>query len=156
MEEKLRKFEQVKDVLEYGRQLHAEMKALAERIEDEEHNARLRLLLDYLRRHEDELAASLGKFEQETQKHILELWLPYPPDPRLEEKLRAIKIHPDLSIEEIVRMVMEFEDALIELYRESLNEIDDPHVQEILQNLVQLEDTEKRRFAMNVARLQGI
>jgi len=156
MEEKLRKFEQVKDVLDYGKFLHAEMKALAERIEDQEQSARIRLLLDYLKRHEDELAASLEKFERETQAHILNLWLPYPPDPKIEKKLRAIKIHPHMTVEEIAKIVLDFEDALIELYKESLNEIDDVHVQEILQNLVQLEDAEKRRFAMNLARMEGI
>lgn len=156
MEEKLRKFEQVRDVLDYGKFLHAEMKALAQRIEDQEQSARIRLLLDYLRRHEDELAASLEKFEKETQEHILNLWLPYPPDPKIEKKLRAIKLHPHMTVEEIAKIVLDFEDALIELYKESLNEIDDIHVQEILQNLVQLEDAEKRRFAMNLARMEGI
>ncbi len=155
-EEKLRKFEQVKDVIDYGRFIHAEIKAMAERIEEQEHNAHLILLLDYLKRHEDELAASLDKFEEGTRKNILDLWLPYPLDPTIEKKLRGFEIRPDMSLEEITKLVMEFEDALIELYKEALNEIDDPQVQEVMQNLVALEDTEKRRFAMNVARLQGI
>jgi|GEM_PF-411205 len=155
-EEKLRKFERVQDVIDYGRFLHSEMKALAQRFENQEHNAHLKLLLDYLKRHEDELAASLEKFERETRKSILDIWLPYPPDPKVEKQLQAIEIHPNMSIEEITRVVMEFEDALIELYKEALNEIDDPNVQEVLKNLVALEDGEKHRFAMNVARLQGI
>ena len=155
-EEKIRKFEQVRDVLEYGKFLHAEMKALAERIEDQQQSAHLKLLLEYLKRHEDELASSLDKFEEEIRKNILDVWLPYPPDPRIEKKLQAIEIRPDMSVEEVTKLVMAFEDALIELYKEALNEIDDPNVQEVLQNLVALEDNEKRRFAMNVARLQGI
>ncbi len=155
-EERIRKFEQVRDVLEHGKFLHAEMKALADRIEDQAQSAHLKLLLDYLKRHEDELASSLEKFEEETRKSILDVWLPYPPDPRIEKRLQAIEIHPNMSLEEVTRLVMEFEDALIELYKEALNEIEDPNVQEVLQNLVALEDTEKRRFAMNVARMQGI
>ena len=155
-EEKIRKFEQVRDVLEYGKFLHAEMKALAERIEDQQQSAHLKLLLEYLKRHEDELASSLDKFEEEIRKNILDVWLPYPPDPRIEKKLQAIEIRSDMSVEEVTKLVMAFEDALIELYKEALNEIDDPNVQEVLQNLVALEDNEKRRFAMNVARLQGI
>ncbi len=156
MVEKPHKFKQVRDVLEYGKYLHAKLKALAERIEEDEQNARLKLLLEYLKRHEEELAKHLARFEQETQKHILELWLPYPPDSRIEKTLEAVTLHPNMSLEEIVKVVMEFEDALIELYRESLNEIDDPHVQEVLTNLVQLEEAEKRRLAMNVARFQEI
>ncbi len=156
MEEKLRKFEQVKDVLEYGKDLHKALKALAEKMENQEQKAHVQLLLDYLKRHEDELADSLEEFEQETQQHILDIWLPYPPDPQIERKLQSLAVRPNMSLEEIVKIVMDFEDALIELYKESLNEIDDPHVQEVLQNLVQLEDMEKRRLAMNVARLQGI
>lgn len=155
-EEKVRKFEQVRDVLEYGKFLHAEMKALAGRIEDQAQSAHLKLLLDYLKRHEEELASSLEKFEEETRKSILDVWLPYPPDPRIEKKLQAIEIRPDMTLEEVIKVVMEFEDALIELYKEALNEIDEPNVQEVLKNLVALEDTEKRRFAMNVARMQGI
>ncbi len=155
-EEKLRKFEQVRDVIEYGKFLHQEMKALAERIEDQEQSKRLKLLLDYLKRHEDELSRSLDKFKEETQAHVLNLWLPYPPSSEIEKKLRNLEIHPNMSLEEIAELVFEFEDALIELYKQALSEIDDEHVQEVLQNLVQLEDAEKRRFAMNLARFEGI
>lgn len=152
MEKQVYQLKQVRDVLTFGSHLHAEMKRMAEKMESEEHSTRLKLLLEYLQRHEGEMAASLIRFEENTQPHILDLWLPYPPDARIETKLQSLKIHPDMSLEEIVKVVMEFEDALIELYRESLNEIDDPHVQEILNNLLQLEDAEKHRFAMNVAR----
>lgn len=156
MKEKPHQFKQVRDVLEYGKHLHAELKALAGKIEDNAQNARLKLLLEYLKQHEEELAKSLARFEQETQKHILELWLPYPLEARITKRLETVAIHPNMSLEEIVKVVMECEDALIELYRESLNEVDDPHVQEVLSNLIQLEDAEKRRFAMNVARFQEI
>jgi rubrerythrin len=156
METKLRQFEQVKDVLEYGKLLHQEIKTLAERMEDVEQSARLKLLLEYLKRHEDELSRALARFSEQTKQRILDIWLPYPPDPKILEKLRAITIHPNMSVEEVAKIVLTFEDALIELYRESLNEIDDPEVQEMLANLVQLEDAEKRRFAMNLARFQEI
>jgi rubrerythrin len=156
METKLRQFEQVKDVLEYGKLLHQEIKALAERMEDVEQSARLKLLLEYLKRHEDELSRALARFSEQTKQRILDIWLPYPPDPKILEKLRAITIHPNMSVEEVAKIVLTFEDALIELYRESLNEIDDSEVQEMLANLVQLEDAEKRRFAMNLARFQEI
>jgi rubrerythrin len=156
METKLRQFEQVKDVLEYGKLLHQEIKTLAERMEDVEQSARLKLLLEYLKRHEDELSRALARFSEQTKQRILDIWLPYPPDPKILEKLRVITIHPNMSVEEVAKIVLTFEDALIELYRESLNEIDDPEVQEMLANLVQLEDAEKRRFAMNLARFQEI
>ncbi|MFN3920290.1 MAG: hypothetical protein ACK4JF_08415 [Methylohalobius sp.] len=156
METKLRQFEQVRDVLEYGKLLHQEIKALAERIEDVEQSTRLKLLLEYLTRHEDDLSRALERFSQETKQRILDIWLPYPPDPKIVKKLREITIHPNMSVEEVARIVLQFEDALIELYKESLNEIDDPDVQEILANLIQLEDAEKRRFAMNLARFQEI
>lgn len=156
METKLRQFEQVKDVLEYGRLLHQEIKALCERIEDTEQSARLKLLLAYLKRHEDELSQTLKRFSEEAKQKILDCWLPYPPDPKIREKLREVVIHPNMSVEEVARIVLQFEDALIELYRESLNEIDDPDVQQVLANLIQLEDAEKRRLVMNLARFQEI
>ncbi len=156
METKLRQFEQVRDVLEYGKLLHQEIKALAEKMENVEQSARLKLLLEYLRRHEDELSRGLERFSEQTRQRILDIWLPYPPDPKILEKLRAVTIHPNMSVEEVAQIVLKFEDALIELYRESLNEIDDPEVQEVLANLIQLEDAERRRFAMNLARFQEI
>nr|BAL54408.1 hypothetical conserved protein [uncultured Gammaproteobacteria bacterium] len=156
METKLRPFEQVKDVLEYGKWLHQEIKALAERIESVEQSTRLKLLLEYLKRHEENLSQALARFSEATQQKILDTWLPYPPDPKIVQKLREIAVHPNMRVEEVAKIVLQFEDALIELYRESLNEIDDPQVQEVLSNLVQLEDAEKRRFAMNLARFQEI
>lgn len=156
MEPKLRKFEQIKDVLAYGQFLHQEIKALAEKIEDLEQSARLKLLLDYLKRHEEKLSAALERFARDTRQRILDTWLPYPPDPKIAKSLSEIHIHPHMDVEEVAKIVLKFEDALIELYRESLNAIDDPEVQQVLRNLLELEDAEKRRFVMNLARFQEI
>ena len=136
-------FEQVKDVLDYGKMIHTELRKFYESLNKQNGQARAKMLLDYLSRHESHLEETLERFEAENQHNVLDTWMQYAPSIDIQQIINGKCLSPDMSVDEVVKLALEFDEAVVELYREATNECDVPHVKEVFQSLVELENQEK-------------
>lgn len=141
-------FEQVKDVLDHGRQLHADLRGFYDSLNERGQQARVKMLLDYLSRHERHLEDTVARFEGESKKHVLDTWMQYAPSIDVSKMIDAQtgNVHGDMSVEEVVRLAIQFDDALVELYREAAEEADVSRVKDVFRNLVELESHEKLKM----------
>jgi rubrerythrin len=141
-------FEQVKDVLDHGRQLHAELRGFYESLNEKEQQARVHLLLDYLSRHERHLEETVARFEGESKRQVLDTWMQYAPSIDVNKliNVKSLAAHGDMSVDEVVRLAIEFDDAMVELYREAADEADISRVKDVFRNLVELESHEKLKM----------
>lgn len=141
-------FEQVKDVLDHGRQLHADLRGFYESLNEKEQQARVRMLLDYLSRHELHLEETVARFEGESKKQVLDTWMQYAPSIDVNKliNVKSLAAHGDMSVDEVVRLAIEFDDAMVELYREAADEADISRVKDVFRNLVELESHEKLKM----------
>ena len=64
-------FEQVKDVLDYGKTVHADLRKFYESLNEQNEQAHVKMLLDYLSRHESHLEETLERFETGSQHDVL-------------------------------------------------------------------------------------
>lgn len=157
MDKKLRNFEQVKDVFDYGIALHAQLSALYTSLERQSGQARVRMALDYLGRHERNRRQAMERFEREPHVNgYLDVWLQYAPSPDIERLLAECVIRPDMSVDDVVGLAMRFDNALIELYREAAREAEDTQAREVFENLATMEQKEKERFVRDAEWLQDI
>ena len=156
MERKLHNFEQVKDVLDYGKELHAQLSVLYTSLGRASEQARVKMLLDYLSRHERNRRQALQRFEQDSQTGSLDVWLQYAPSPEIERLLADCVIRPDMSVDEVARIALAFDDALIEIYREAAREAEDTRAKELFENLADQEEKEKQRFVRDAEWLQDL
>ncbi|HUL11170.1 MAG TPA: hypothetical protein VLU73_03250 [Methylococcaceae bacterium] len=140
-------FEQVKDVLDHGRKLHAELRKFYDSLNGQNQQDRVRMVLDYLSRHEQNREEALERFEHDARKGILETWMQYAPSSTVEQKLKATCIAPNMSVDEVLKLAMEFDNALVELYKEAAREAEEDHVKAVFQDLVKMENGEKERLA---------
>jgi rubrerythrin len=142
------RFETTRDVLDYVKQFHRKARNLYSELADQEEQERLKLLLDYLSRHENHLAKSLADYEQETSEKILNTWFQYVPDQALLEPINNIDIEPNLSVDEIVNLAMRLDNCLIELYKEMIDHSSAiSEVKEVFQNLLDMEKQEQHQLA---------
>lgn len=149
-------FEQVKDVLDYGKKLHAELRGFYDSLNEQSQQTRVKMMLDYLSRHEQHREEALQRFEHDAKKQILDTWMQYAPSIDIEAIVKSHSIVPGMSVDEVIKLAMEFDNALVELYKEAAREVDVPHVQEVLQNLVDMENQEKLRFVRDAIMLKDI
>lgn len=141
-------FEQVKDVLDYGRQLHADLSGFYESLNERKQQVRVRMLLDYLSRHERHLEETVERFEDESKKQVLDTWMQYAPSIDVSGMIdtQSANVHGDMSVDEVVQIAIRFDDALVELYREAAQEADVDRVKDVFCNLVELESNEKLKM----------
>ncbi len=156
MSEHLHNFEQVKDVLDYGIQLHGRLHDLYEQLQRQSEQARVKMVLDYLSRHERNRASAMERFEESTRRTVLDMWLQYAPSSQIETLLGQCGRQIDLGVVEVIKLALCFDDALIALYRETARESDDPLVQELFHNLAEMETREKQRFVRDAEWVQDI
>lgn len=134
---------QVKEFVDFGKHLHAEIRAVYDRLNETADLERVRLLLDYLSRHERNLKDALARFEKGTRSGILNAWLEYSPALDVDAVVRNSLVHDGMSTDEIVDLAIRFDDTLIDLYREVSAKVNDPKVKELFLNLLALEEHEK-------------
>lgn len=150
----MKNFKQVKDVLDYGKALHTQMRGYYEQVREQSDQSRVKMLLDYLSRHGHHMEDALDRFEHDAQKAVLNTWLQYTPSVDLDEVLKGCAVDPDMSVDELLKVAVDFDNVLIDLYREAAREVEEPHAREALENLIAMEDGEKRLTVYNAMMLR--
>ena len=156
MERKLHNFEQVKDVLDYGIELHSQLRLLYRTLGRESGQERVRMLLDYLGRHERSRAEAMKRFEQTPHGGTLDVWLQYAPTREIERLMANCRISPDMTVEDVVKIALDFANALIEIYKEAARESDNPEARNIFLNLAEMEQRERQRFIRDAEWMQDL
>ncbi|QFY43773.1 hypothetical protein F6R98_15015 [Candidatus Methylospira mobilis] len=147
---------QVKEFVIFGRQLHAVIVRLYETLGEHAELERVRMLLDFLQRHERNLETALARFEKNSRGGILEAWLEYSPSLNAGQVLDDIKLPEKPSSDDIFAAALKFDDTLIELYRELAVKAADHKTREVFQNLLKLEEGEKNQIVRAALSLQDM
>lgn len=134
---------QVRDVLGYGKKLHAEISAFYERANQHEQREQVSMLLDYLGRHERHLEENMARFEHDARRNIMDAWLSHAPRMNIEPLVENCEIKADMNLDEVIQIACQFDDALVALYKEVAAVAKEPRIKEVFQNLAALEETEK-------------
>lgn len=130
----------VKDFLDYSRELHREIQACYDSLNAHTEQERIKLLLDYLSRHERNMEENLHRFEDTTRKEILAVWLEHVPRLNIQEIIGRCKIRDGMPLEEIVEVALKLDAAMLGLYREVVNHTKDARVKAVFENIVSMEE----------------
>jgi rubrerythrin len=140
-------YKTVKDVIDHSRRLHQQISKLYKNIKQKQTQERVKMLLDYLQRHEEHLEKSLSQFEHDKSQKVLDSWFQYAPDQDLSEILSTIEINDHMDSEEVIIMALKLDDYFIELYESMVTNSSSPSVKAVFQNLLDMEQQEKIRTA---------
>lgn len=137
-------FETVKDVLDHVREFHGKLSALYKRLGEKRQKERVRIILDFLSSHEKHLENSLGEYETEVSKRILNTWLQFPPPPELLNRCQSLTIDEDreFSVDDVVDLALEVDRCLIDLYGNMAESAEIDNIKELFENLL---NTAKQR-----------
>ena len=138
-------YKTVKDVVDYSRKLHQQISKLYQEISQDQTQERVKMLLDYLQRHEAHLEKSLNQFEHDKSQAVLDSWFQYAPDQSITEVLESIEITNHMSTDEVITMALKLDDYFIELYEGMVENASSSAVKSVFQNLLEMEQQEKIR-----------
>lgn len=141
------RYQTVKDVVEHSRQLHHQISDFYHDLGEAASQIRVKMLLEYLERHERQFEDMLKRFEEDKSQKIWDEWFQYAPDNDLNELLSELNVSDDMSTDDVVLIALKLDDYFIELYKDMVQNSASSDVKAVFQNLVELEEKEKIRTA---------
>jgi SepF-like predicted cell division protein (DUF552 family) len=112
-------FEQVREVLDRARRIHADLASFYLAAEQCAEKQKVKLVLEYLRLHEQVLGDRLEAFESSADRNVMDTWLKYTPPDSARETIRAIELRGDMDVSEVLEAALQLDDVLVSLYRQA-------------------------------------
>lgn len=144
---------QAKEILDYAREFHHKVSEFYQQLADKAQSARVKLLLDYLVRHEKHLERSLKEFEDTISSKALEAWYQYSKEQRTFLPLDALKYSPVMTVDDVMKVGTTIDNCLLASYKGMVDTATTPEVRDIFENLLQMEEQEKHvkaRLALGI------
>jgi rubrerythrin len=151
-------FETTKDVLDHAKEFHHQLSDYYGQLREKADRERVKMLLDYLSRHEKHLEESLADFENEVSEKILKTWFQYPPPKATLAACQTLVLEedPDISVDGVIELALKMDECLVQLYQAMIKSSESEDVRGIFQNLLEMEKHEEVELVRNAFRLKGL
>jgi len=149
-------FKTVKDVVDHSRRLHQQISQYYQKLSEESAQARVSMLLEYLKRHEDHLESTLNKFGQDKSQGVLESWFQYAPDQDLSDVMADLEVSDHMDTGDVVSMALTLDDYFIDLYQGMVSNASSTAVKAVFQNLLDMEEHEKIQISKTALQINDM
>jgi rubrerythrin len=145
----------VRDVIDKAKALHQQLGQFYAQLSADEPRERIKMLLDYMSRHEKHLESALARFEQDAKAPILKSW--FKGDAGAPELLgQTPRVTASMGTADVIKMALSYDDALIDLYERLASSGAPPAVREFFGQLVLHERKEERRMVRDTIEMDEV
>jgi len=141
-----------RNLLDNVRQFHQQVADYCQRVALHQ-NERIRLLLEYIGRHEQHLAEATAAYQHEGLDKVLNTWFRNVPA-QLARDIDTLGNHP--SVDDVINWVVRLDDSIINYYQSLAEEAEIPEVRTALTNLLNMESREKLKTVRSALRINDI
>ena len=149
-------FETTSDILEHAQKFHRFLAQMYEDLSSHTDKQRMKMLLDYMSRHESHLSEATQQYSEDASPKIKRTWFQFTPCEALAQAIKENRLSTLMSFDEVVEIAVKLDDCLINIYRKLAESAESIEVREIFLNLLALEHKEKLRLVKNTLRLQDL
>jgi hypothetical protein len=151
-------FETTKDVLDHARRFHREVSDFYGRLSGQPQQERVKILLDYMSRHEKHLEESLTQYEEGVSGKILNTWFQYPPPRETLDLCKNLTMegNENLTVDQVIKLALELDECLVTLYKAMVEAAETEEVKEIFENLLAMEKQEKMNLVRDALQFDDI
>lgn len=136
-------YKKTRDILDSAKTLHRQISTLYHTLSVDAERERVKMLLNYLSRHEKNLAKSLEKYEEDSSRRILETWFTFMPEIPAAKCFEDVEVTPSMSVDDVIRLALCYDDWLVDLYREAERNSQSEEVREVFNSLLEMEREEE-------------
>ncbi len=136
-------FGQAKQILQYAQNFHKFTSEYFKKLSDSTEQPRMKLLLDYMSRHEKHLERVLKEYESNTKSKALDTWLQFSSECSVFKPVEEISYTDDLTPEKVFEIAAQIDQCMINSYTTVINRTTNPEIRELFENLLKLEEQEK-------------
>jgi len=144
---------QVRDVFGLARQFHQSLSEFFAGLAGRSDRTRVKLLLDWLSRHEANLQTCLQRFEEDRSNDVLDAWMEYATEESPFEGLDALTIEGPLSVDAVAELALRLDDALVTFYEDIAQHAESADVKKLFQTLLTMARSDEKELK---ARIDGL
>ncbi len=140
---------QVRDVLNVAVRFHQHLEDFYAQLARQEDRDRVKMLLDYMSRHEKGFEQMLADYGKGQAQALLDTWMQFEPDERGLKVPEPRTLRADMTVDEVIKIALRLDDELIRFYSQAadLASIDD--VRDLFAKLARQEEDEKSKATLN-------
>lgn len=147
-------YETVKDVFDRVKKFHSLVSEYYHQLYSIADKERVKLLLDYMRRHEEKLEMCIKEYENEASKDVLGTWFKHTPASTYQECFRDSELNHDMSIDDVITVALRLDDCLINAFRRIVDSSESSKIKEIFRCLLNSAEKEKKKFVNEALELK--
>jgi len=149
-------YKMTRDILDRARAFHDNISKHYHTLSAAAEKEKVKILLDYLSRHEKNLAKNLKEYEEEASMEILENWFKFTPEISIGECTENVEVPPSMSIDDVISLALCYDDRLLDLYREAARISPSEEVREVFNNLLEMEKEEELVLMRNALEIKEL
>lgn len=146
----------VRDILDLARDIHHRLSEYFQQLADTEERERIRMLLQYLQRHEEGMENYVNECESLVFDRVLETWYPYVPETNIQNEIQNADLSPTSSLSEIISAAVRLDNCLVNLYRRMADTATSEDVKHLFEELLRLEEKEEFRVVRDTFELADL
>ena len=143
------RYSQVKNMLEQVRDFHGQLVQYYDRLSKEAEQQRVKMLLDHMSKHEQDLQDGLRAYEETATENVMDTYVDCEYCNEILATCRQTPIAPETSVEGVIRVAMDVDNCLLRFFREVAEHAETERVRDVFKNLVEMEESELRKLATN-------
>lgn len=140
---------QAKDVLAAAVDFHRDLKRFYNRLAEKADRERVKMVLDYMGRHEKDFESALAEMGSDSQDRLLETWMQYAPDDRGLEVPRAQEMGDEMMVDDVVEVALEMDEKLANFYAQAAKLAKMPEVKHLFGKLAEQQEDKRRKSNIN-------
>jgi hypothetical protein len=147
-------YETVKDVFDRVRSFHNQVSGYYHRLYAIADKERVKMLLDYMSRHEKKLELCMAEYEDNASKDILNTWFKYTPASTYQECFRDSDLNHDMSIDDVISVALRLDDCIINAFKRIVDSSESNRIKEIFTCLLKSAEKERKKFVNEALELK--
>lgn len=145
---------QVRDVLNAAADFHRDLRAFYGRLAKQEDQQRVRMLLDYMSRHEKDFEKALAQYDQEGAGKLLDTWMHYTPEERALNVPQPESLRDDMTVDEAVDTAVRLDKELVQFYSQAAKLAKTPEVRHLFEELKERQEDQERKLKVDAVSLK--
>lgn len=146
----------IRQLLEQARAFHKDLGVFYDRLGQTADKSRVKLLLEYMSRHEEYLEQCLVEYGKGANTQVLDTWMKFTPEMASPACLADSTGSPPMTIADVVALALKMDECLVRFYQQVGENAHSEGVRELFTQLMRLEKSEELLTVRNALEMEEV
>lgn len=146
----------IRQLLDQARAFHRDLGAFYDRLGQTAEKNRVKLLLEYMSRHEEYLEQCLVEYGNGSNAQVLDTWMKFTPEMAKPACLDDTRVTPLMTISDVVALALQLDECLVRFYQQIGENAHTEGVREMFNRLMRLEKSEELLTVRNALEMEEV